>query len=65
MTMEIEVKNKSTNYIGKVIEIDHFPDTPVTDGTETILNPGESESFYVYDARSIRVEEVKEVAKMD
>jgi hypothetical protein len=63
MTMEIIVKNNSENYVGKVIEIDHYENNRPSDGGEHILQPGEEKSFYVYDSRSIRVEEVEEIKK--
>lgn len=59
MTMKIEVKNKSKNYLGKVIEIDLYENKRPLDGDEHILNPGESKSFYVNGTtRSLRIEEV-------
>lgn len=61
MTMEIVVRNNSENYVGKVIEIDHYENNAPSDGGEHILQPGEEKSFYVYKERSIRVEEVKEI----
>ena len=61
MTMEIFVKNNSTNYVGKVLEIDNIGDGAIIEGTEHILQPGEAVNVCIWDERFIKVTEVEEI----
>ncbi len=61
MTMQIDIKNTSTNYIGKVTEIDVSDDGTEIKGTEHILNPGEDVQVYAWDTRILKVEEIEQI----
>ena len=65
--MSVKVTNDSGNYIGRVIEIDHYNKKPAEgDESEPLdLQPGETKEFYLHDGMSIRVEEVEEIKAGD
>ncbi|MCK5611296.1 hypothetical protein KAR91_56020 [Candidatus Pacearchaeota archaeon] len=64
MTMEFEVKNTSSNYVGKVKVMGKLlGDDPDLLAEEHILKPGESVKLYAWTERYLIAEEVKEITQ--